>query len=721
MILENMVFKYVDTKDERIRIIHIDSEKQLLYYVNIDSEKAIPKSDFINKIEDEIETKILISIRDPYLMSVDEEKLSDVEKEKRDKNWEIISKVWEENKVEFLDEKKRGKILKHMAEEEGINISTFRRMLSRFLQRGMTRNALLPDYKNSGGKGKEKKLQGSKIGRPKTVSYYDERLAGINITDDIKVQFEIAVKKYYRKPQKLALKETYNYILRDYFSDQIRENGEIKYKVWDKSRIPTYDQFYYWFKKNEDTKKDMILRESAKNFELEKRQILSNSTIETDGPGTRYQIDATIADIYLVSELDINRIIGRPVVYAIIDVFSRLVTGVYVGLEGPSWLGAMMALDNMVCDKVEFCKEYDIDITEEQWPAKHLPEIIITDGGEGKSKSAKGLINNLNIKFETTSSYRGDLKGIVERRFRTINTVIKHKSPGAIQKEYRERGDKDYRLDATLTLREFTEILIKLVLYHNTKTIDEYPATIEMVNDNITPKPISLWNWGIENRKGRLRVVDREIFRLNVLPRGKANVSRAGIKFKGLFYGSQKALDEQWFITDKIKSIEIVYDPRNMNNIYIPNEAGNRFETCYLLEKSKQYKDCILEEIQFNLELLAELKELEKDEQIQKVIDIDNDIDNIIKKAKKEKENSTNGIQSKNKRLKNIRNNRAVEKEINREKEAFKLGEVTEENNKMAEVIELPRHKEPQKKDEDAGKARLMDKLRKKRDQNRGE
>ena len=99
--------------------------------------------------------------------------------------------------------------------------------------------------------------------------------------------------------------------------------------------------------------------------------------------------------------------IGRPVIYALIDVYSRTITGLYVGLEGPSWLGAMMALDNMVANKVEFCKEYGIDITEEQWPTKHLPEIIIADRGEFEGYSVENLINNLNIKIENTTAYRG--------------------------------------------------------------------------------------------------------------------------------------------------------------------------------------------------------------------------------------------------------------------------------------------------------------------------
>src|SRR5699024_11573469 len=75
----------------------------------------------------------------------------------------------------------------------------------------------------------------------------------------------------------------------------------------------------------------------------------------------------------------VNKVIGRPAIYAVLDVYSRIITGLYVGLEGPSWIGAMMALDNMVADKVEFCKQYGIDITPEQWPTHHLPEIIIAE------------------------------------------------------------------------------------------------------------------------------------------------------------------------------------------------------------------------------------------------------------------------------------------------------------------------------------------------------
>ncbi len=718
MIVVNSVLKYVDSEDgERIRVIDIIDE--YIYLVNIDADTSMPRKEFFKTIEEEIEGEKLIVIRDPFSRIINEKELTKIQIEKRNIAWKLIEEYWEVNKYELLNKNSREDKLKEIADASHLSVLKAKRIFSRYWQRGMSKNALLPDYINSGGKGKAKRLSDLKVGRPSRVNYFGDIVEGINVTDDVKKHFEFALNKYYRNNKKISLRETYTLMLRDFYSDSYKENGEPKHVVWDNSRIPKYNQFYYWFKNNEDIKKDIILRNSENEFNLKDRPILSNSTIETDGPGTRFQIDATVADVYLVSSLSRKRIIGRPIVYAVIDVYSRLVTGIYVGLEGPSWLGAMMALDNMIADKVEFCKEYGIEITEEEWPSKHIPDIIIADRGEFEGYSAENLINNLNIKIENTAPYRGDLKGIVERNFRTINTKIKHKTPGAIEKEYRKRGDRDYRLDATLTINEFTRFFINMVLKHNKEVIEKYPVEKEMLEDEILPIPIQLWNWGIENKKGRLKTINREIFRLNILPKGKASVSRAGIKFKGLSYSSDKAVKQQWFINPAVRSIEIVYDPRNMNKIYIPDEKGLGYEECYLLEVSKQYSDCILEEIIFNQELLAELKENHLREQNQNNINLEKELENIVKEAQKARDEEVDINESKSKLLSGIRKNRKLEKEINREVEAFKIGEERNTKNKVAEVIELPTRNEGYIKKQASGDDKIMELLKKKRDERR--
>lgn len=458
---------------KRIRIIEMD--EPYVFIVDIDATSSMPKKEIYSNLVTEIQQSELLVVSDPYAKVVSDIDLTEVQIRKREEDWEIIQQHCLQHMEMLLQKQGRERQIQEIAEKTNLSSFKIKKLLSRYWQRGMTKNALLPDYSNSGGKGKAKDLTKENVGRPRKVNVANEYQVGINIIDEVKVQFELAINKYYRASNNYSLKDVYHFILRDFYSDRYKENGEMKYHIWDASRIPSYNQFYYWFKKLEDPKKDIQFRKSTKEYELKHRPILSDSKSETNGPGTRFQIDATIADIYLVSSLDVNKVIGRPVIYAVLDVYSRIITGLYIGLEGPSWIGAMMALDNMVADKVEFCMQYGINITPEQWPTHHLPEIIIADRGEFKGYSVENLINNLNIKNENTTAYRGDLKGIVERKFRTLNGKVKQKAPGAIHKEYRERGDQDYRLNATLNLKEFTSLVITMVLHHNQKIIDKYP------------------------------------------------------------------------------------------------------------------------------------------------------------------------------------------------------------------------------------------------------
>ena len=172
-------------------------------------------------------------------------------------------------------------------------------------------------------------------------------------------------------------------IIKEYFAFGIRfENGVQHVVIQDKEKIPTMRQFRYWFNEEFGIEESIISREGKKKFERDHRAILGSSTYETIGPGSRYQIDATVANVYLISNYNSDWIIGRPIVYYVIDVFTHMITGVYIGLEGPSWAGMMMAIANSVSDKEEFCIKYGIEISNEQWPSAHLPEVILGDRGE---------------------------------------------------------------------------------------------------------------------------------------------------------------------------------------------------------------------------------------------------------------------------------------------------------------------------------------------------
>jgi Mu transposase, C-terminal./Integrase core domain. len=673
--------------NSKARIIYIDKNIGQCYFVKLDGDTATPQFMHISELEDLINEEHIIIVQDPYRKVVVEEEIPNKQKKLRDEKWEIIEYIWYENKIKFLNKKLRSELIRDASIKFNTNIKYVKRTATYFFQRGMTKNSLISNYDNSGGSGKLRRSLNNKRGRKRNCEKDGEIIEGINIDETTLNIIKMSVKLFYLKKEKKSLAESYRYMLRKFFSDRVTFNGEEKILVWDKSRIPTYRQFVYWYHYLENGSKSIIKRESKKYYDLHDREILSNSTRDTFGPGSRYEIDATVGDIYLLSIVNNKKIIGRPVIYVVIDVFSRLICGLYVGLEGPSWIGAMMALDNVVEDKVEFCYKYEIKITNKDWPNSYLPEKVLADRGEFEGYNAENLINNLNIKSENTPPYRGDLKGIVERNFRSINEHIKHMTPGAIQKQYRERGDRHYALDAKLNMKEFTAIIIHEILNHNNSITNNYPSEIQMIIDEIKPIPNLIWNWGIQNRKCAFKYKERDIVRLNLMYKKRVTITRRGIQFnKKVYYTCDEALKEEWYIKRVNQRINIVYDPRNMNHIYIPISKGESFIKCNLLDKCKKYMDLSFDEIRFLHELENEMINEYTDEQNQIDIESIEAIEKIINNAK----NRANFVflDSDNKRIKKIKANRAEEKEKIRCDEVFVLDN-SNNNMKVEEVSKL--------------------------------
>ena len=117
--------------------------------------------------------------------------------------------------------------------------------------------------------------------------------------------------------------------------------------------------------------------------------------------------------------------------YIVVDVFSRMIVGIYVGFEGPSRVGAMMALANAASDKVEFCARFGIEIGEDYWPCKVLPDVLLGDRGEIASGLIETLINNFQVHVENATPYRADWKGIVEQRFVLCQSASNFDPPSA--------------------------------------------------------------------------------------------------------------------------------------------------------------------------------------------------------------------------------------------------------------------------------------------------
>ncbi len=699
------------------RVLWIDELGRLVYVIDVHAKDAWPELKTFNEIRAGIEIgEIAVGARDPYAVPVDEAALGEKHKRMREEAWRRIASLVAEEPAVYRREG-RGPLVQQATEEYGVTHQTLYRHLRRYWQRGKTPNALLPDYGNSGAPGKERKAADRKRGRPR--KYGNSR--GVNVDPEMRKLFRVAIENYYLNKQEISFQAVYQMMIWKFFTEGVYYDayGNAHERIRNEDALPTLAQFRYWYKKEFDSERALAARKGRKVYEKDYRAVLGCSTAETFGPGSRYQIDATIADVYLVSRYDRSKIVGRPVVYAVIDVFSRMVTGLYVGFEGPSWVSAMMALVSACVDKTAFCREYGIDIADTDWPCRGLPETILGNRGEMEAAAVETLINAFGIRVENTPPHRADWKGIVERRFRTIQTQFKPYAPGYIATDFRQRGTRDYRLDATLDIYEFTQLIIYCALYHNNSHwLSRYDKDEFLVTDDVPPIPVELWGWGIVNRTGKLRSYPEDIVKLNLLPAAPATVTGEGIRFKHCLYSCPRAIQEHWFERARRKSwkVRISYDPSNMDNVYLRDEAAPlEYAVCSLTDKSRLYRAKTLWEIEHLVQEERRKQALRQPELLQKKVDLDAVFENITAEAAaKTREQRTVGA-SQAERTRSIRANRQEAKEAARTHEAFDIADRSrgrqealpvDADNTPAEDFSYPsmidylRHKRRAKKDD---------------------
>ncbi|MDT7688480.1 MAG: hypothetical protein QOE46_1239 [Acidobacteriota bacterium] len=697
------------------RLLWMDAERFQVVTIDVYDQHAMPSLRTYSEIAQALAegNAHVVSPEPPEFVALrrPENDIKALHKRRRDAAWESISELVAAGNVRFLLESKfRGQQIARVAAQKGTPKKTIYAYLRRYWQAGQIRNALLPAYARSGGKGKRRLARdgeehtATRLGKPSALARVATERTGVRITPDIERRFERGVKKYYETKGKYPLSVAYELTLKSYFAEKLipdpqhipkpGERHRLKPVLPPAERRPTFDQFRYWYEQvYSDPVRAHRARHSAIEHELNARAITGDSTQMGFGPGSLYQIDATIADDNLVSALDRTRLIGRPVVYHCVDVFSHAFAGIAVLLEGPSWTGAMLALDNATTDKVAFCAEYGISITEDEWPCRHLPEAVLADRGEFENYDASNLVNSFGMRVHNTSPYRGDMKGLVERSFGVANERFIKFIPGAVHKR-RERGAQDERLEAVLTLDEFRELLIHHVLLNNMDNyMKGYKKDVFMIPDYVAPYPLELWNWGITNRSGHLLERPQEIIRLNLLPRKMCSVTPRGIHFENnLYYTCDTAIREGWFSRAHVSRnwrIEVAFDPRSTDYVYLRKDGGQGLEKCRLTAASRTFCHQDLQDAQDYFALELQAMQASRSRTIQARVTLHARREQIVGEATEKTELARRraGHQSKASRLKNIRANRQQERDARRESGAWHLGETAATTATAGDVV----------------------------------
>ena len=477
------------------------------------------------------------------------------------------------------------------------------------------------------------------------------------------------------------------------------------------TEIPSIWQFKHFYEREFPKVAQLTARSNPILYNKDIRALHSTVNTQVLGPGSRYEIDATIADIYLVSDSDRACIVGRPTIYFVVDVFSRMVVGFYIGFENASYVTAMQALQVAMTDKVELCKQYGYEITSEEWPCIGLPDAILADRGELLGHQIEALEHSFSIRIENTAPYRGDLKPIVERYFRTAQAKFKPFAQGVVQPfKEKKRGGSDYRLDATLTIHDFKQIIIGSILTYNlTHQLKKYDRDLDMPTD-LPLVPIHLWNWGIQNRVGRLKQVSEKALRVALLPKTKATLSDLGLKVFGVFYYCAEINQQGWMHRKKSISrpdtLQVAYDPSNADIIYVFYQDDSlHYWEATLAPRSREFVGCSFWEVWQVQQEQKQTQAIQELETNKSKAALEEHIESIIAQANAQNPKTAS---SKKQRVTGIRENRQREK--NHERLARKTDylknplpeqpteTVSESTNN---IIQMPKPKQKLEHDED--------------------
>ncbi|RZT06197.1 Mu transposase, C-terminal [Duganella sp. CF402] len=565
MLLRNDLLQYSQPSPRTIRILWIAPEQSHAYVFDVAARSAEVELVPLATLQADLRAgHACVLPADPYVMVVSQELLPAKHLQLRARAWDIIQGLVAQE-PEIYEARLRGQMIAQATLQHGVSHPTVYRYLRRYWQRGQTPNALLPDYCNSGARGKVRQSSaGVKRGRPRKNGA--DTGPGLNADEEIRRTFRVATARYALANPKFSRLGAYQQMLRDFFVERRidADSGRVLSMPHGSVKdVPTFGQFNYWLDHDDDRPPEVARRPQA--VVLPPLPAPAPAPLPPGRPGEGFYLDAVRAEVQLVSRADRNQAIGRPVVYVATDCFSRMVCGVYVGIGEVQWPQAMLALANCGADKQRYAQQYGRRIDAGQWPCRHLPETLFANAALMRGWNGDTLLNNFNLRSAAVDDGPGDWRAVLEKRFRLLTP---------------QQEGGSCRLDGVLDLQQFTRIVIDCILYFNSRH--------QLAHAGATPR--QLWDWGGEHLGGGLKTYPEHLVRCSLMPVAQAQVTSDGIMLFDSLYTCARAMSERWFERARQRgawSVKLAYDPADLDTVYLLDAAAPlQFHACHLTDAS---------------------------------------------------------------------------------------------------------------------------------------
>jgi putative transposase len=247
------------------------------------------------------------------------------------------------------------------------------------------------------------------------------------------------------------------------------------------------------------------------NLRTRQRGARANDSIRAHGPGEIYEVDATGGRLHVVSTQDPPVHLGKPLIYLLIDRFSRYVVSVYISLKPASWEELRHALLVAFTSRAARFDWMGVDVNDTRWPPGVPPMLLCCDRGPEFLGDAmrQTLVNAAHLEVTLLPPQCPDGKAIIERFIRELKHRMKEEMAGT----YADRpltpqaraAERKGQKAAVHTLAQAYRVLIEIVIEHNNKPHKKLRANNAIKRAGISPTPQAVYGWGLANITGLQR------------------------------------------------------------------------------------------------------------------------------------------------------------------------------------------------------------------------
>jgi len=275
------------------------------------------------------------------------------------------------------------------------------------------------------------------------------------------------------------------------------------------------------------------------------------------------EIDHCLIDLIVVDERS-KRPIGRPWLTVALDRATRMILGVHLSFEVPSYASLQRCLAHAFWPKDLTGLELKHD-----WPCEGIPKRVFTDNGrEFLSLSLKQTELALGFSVIQLPGRSPWLKGKIERFFGTMNAQVLNHKDGKTFSNTLKRKDYDSVGKARVTLKELRLDLIKWIVddYHVTPHdgLKELPGT--------SKTPLEAWYQKTDPEGVRSVPEFEHIRRLTGATYWKP-ITKSGIRLFGLYYWHEDLTKLRR--RGSKRSYEIRADPYNIGEVSLFDPVDN--------------------------------------------------------------------------------------------------------------------------------------------------